>query len=105
LEIWQVFEDLQKRLTALQTEKQNVEAKYSKLETAFIERNRRMSNQISGSQRLRLQNRDLQSQVGVLGLRLQTNEAVMASVRFQAPSEDDLAVAELERENKKLLFE
>jgi hypothetical protein len=105
LEIPKVFDDLQKRLAAVQTEKQDVETKYAKLERAFIERSRRMSEQISGIQRLRLQNRDLQSHVAVLELNLQTNEAVMASVRFQAPSEGDFAVAELESENKKLLFE
>jgi chromosome segregation protein len=104
-EIPNAFQELQKRLKTLQTEKQEAEAKYAKLEHNFINRNRRTSEEISSIQRLRLQNRNLQNQVAVLELSLQTKEAVNASMRFEGPPEVDPVVAELEEQIRSLTIE
>jgi myosin heavy subunit len=104
-DIPRLFQDFQEQLKTLQNQKQEIETKYSKLEKVLIERNRRTSEQISSIQRLRLQNRDLQSQVAVLELSIQTNEVVTASMRLEGPTEGNETIAELEEQNKNLLTE
>jgi hypothetical protein len=97
--------DVSKRVEILQAEKERLEARFAKLEKAFIERNRRTSEHISSIQRLRLRNRDLQNQVAVLDLNVQTNAALAASVQLETRPEKDRAVSQLEEQNLALQIE
>jgi chromosome segregation ATPase len=102
-EVPRLFENLRATIKVLRTEKEKLEVKVAKLEKAFIERNRRTSEKISSIQRLRLQNHDLQNQVAVFELNVQTNEALAASI--QSSPDKDLVISQLENQNRSLQME
>jgi hypothetical protein len=86
-EIPKVFHALRNQIQCLQKEKQLLETKFGQLKNAFIQRNRRATDHISLIQRLRLQNHDLQNQVSVLELNIQTEKAVNVATAWDVRPE------------------